>query len=217
MTIDYANFTRASNLIHIIQGVSLLLVGAAQAYAADNKESKFPLSAALLLALSGAAMFVVMLALPGGWSFSQLAEALDVRRGFYIFIAFSCVFSAAGLSLFTKELMGRAGTSWQAMGLLLLAFAGILYFLLAWRVNEEAWRQVLVFHAAVGATLLVAVAVKALDTFRPRRALHLAWAVLLLVTGLQLVTYSESDGAFAPTVVSLQSSPELPAAEVSPK
>ncbi len=217
MTLDYADFTRASNLIHLIQGASLLLVGAAQAWAADNKESKLPLSAALLLALSGAAMFVVMLALPGGWSFSRLAAALSVRRGFYIFIAFSCVFSAAGLSLFTKELLGRAGTSWQVLGLLLLAFAGILYFLLAWRVNEQAWRQVLVFHAAVGVTLLVAVAVKALDTFRPRRALHLAWAVLLLVTGLQLVSYSESDGAFAPEVVSLQSFPDLPAVQAFPE
>jgi ABC-type transport system involved in cytochrome c biogenesis permease subunit len=156
-------------------------------------------------------MFLVLYALPGGWSFPQLAASLAVRRGFYLFIAISCLFSAAGLSLVTKEALGQHGASWHGLALLLLAFAGVLYFTLPLRVNEEALGQVLVFHVAMGITLLLAVAAKALDLLRPRRALHLAWAVLLLITGLQLVSYRESDGSFAPKLVTMESSPELPA------
>ena len=98
MTIDYGDFTRASNVIHWLQGAALLVLGAAEAYALENRGMKFILAAALVLAVSGAAMFAAVLALPGGWSFAQLASALQVRRGFYLFIAFACLYGAAGLS-----------------------------------------------------------------------------------------------------------------------
>ena len=212
MTIDYSDFTRASNIIHWLQGGVLLLLGAAEAYALDNKGKKFVLAASLVLAVSGAAMFAAMLALPGGWSFSQLATALQVRRGFYLFIAFACLYSAAGLSLLTHEALGRDGGGWRALFLVLLAFAGTLYFLMAGRVNEEAWCQVLVWHSAIGFTLLLAVAARAADIFLRRRALRLAWAVLLLITGLQLVSYKETPGAFAPRLVTFESAPEVPPA-----
>lgn len=211
MTIDFADFTRASNLVHAIQGAALLLLGAAEAYAVDNKGGKVMLAAAAALTASGAAMFLAVLALPGGWSLEQLGAALSVRRGFYLFIAFACVFSAAGLSRLTQEALGREGGGWRALFLALLAFAGVLYFTMAWRVNEEAWRQVLVWHAAMGVTLLLAVAARTVHIFLPRRALGVAWAALLMITGLQLLTYRESHGAFAPRLITLQTAPELPA------
>lgn len=206
MTLDYADFTRASNLIHPIQGAALLLLGAAEAYALDNEGRRFTLIAAAALALSGALMFAVILALPGGWSPAQLALALSVRRGFYIFISFACIYSAAGLSLLTKEAVGRRGGGWLATFLVLLAFAGVLYFVLAWRVNEEAWRRVLVWHAAIGGTLLLAVAARAADALRPRRPLRLTWAALLLLTGFQLLLYREAADAFAPRLITVESS-----------
>ena len=211
MTIDYGDFTKASNVIHWLQGAALLVLGAAEAYALENRGRKFILAAALVLAVSGAAMFAAVLALPGGWSFSQLAAALQVRRGFYLFIAFSCLYGAAGLSLLAQEALGRSGGGWRALFLALLAFSGALYFMMAWRVNEEAWRQVLVWHSAIGVTLLLAVAAKTADLVFGRRALHLAWAVLLLAAGLQLAAYRETPGAFAPRLVTLESAPELPA------
>ncbi|MDD2805207.1 MAG: hypothetical protein PHV33_06600 [Elusimicrobiales bacterium] len=217
MTIDYADFTRASNLIHSIQGGALLLLGAAEAYALDNKGRKFVLAASAALALSGVAMFGAVLALPGGWSLAQLSAALSFRRGFYLFIAFACLFSAAGMSRLTQASLDRRGGGWQALFLGLLAFAGLLYFMLASRVNEEAWRQVLVWHSAMGATLLLAVAAKTADIFKPRRALHFAWSALLLVTALQLLTYRESAGAFAPLLVTVETPAEVPPVKVPAK
>lgn len=207
MTIDYGDFTRASNLIHWLQGAALLTLGAAEAYALDNKGGKFIIAASLLLAVSGAAMFAAVLGLPGGWDLAQLSAALQLRRGFHLFIAFACLYGAAGLCRLTQEALGREGGGWRAMFLLLLAFCGTLYFVLAWRVNEEAWHEVLVLHSAIGATLLLAVAAKAADVFLRRRALRLAWAVLLLITGLQLVSYKESVSAFAPRLVTMESGP----------
>ncbi len=165
MTIDYGDFTRASNLIHWLQGGALLALGAAEAYALQNKGTKVILAASIVMAASGAAMFAAALALPGGWSPAQLLAALEVRPGFYLFIAFACLYGAAGLSLLTQEALGRSGGVWRALFLAFLAFSGALYFTVAWRVNEEAWRQVLVWHSAIGATLLLAVAAKSADIF----------------------------------------------------
>jgi len=217
MIIDYADFTKASNLIHSIQGGALLLLGAAEAYALDNKGRPFILAAAAALALSGLAMVGAVLALPGGWSFEQFSAALNFRRGFYLFIAFACLFSAAGMSRLTQAALDRRGGGWQALFLALLALAGLLYFMLASRVNEEAWRQVLVWHSAMGATLLLAVAAKVADIFKPRRALHFAWAALLLVTALQLLTYRESQGTFAPRLVTVETPAEVPPAKIPAK
>ena len=214
MTIDYGDFTKASNLIHWLQGGALLALGAAEAYAVQNKGRKVVLAASMILAASGAAMFASVLALPGGWSLGQMYAALEVRPAFYLFIAFACFYGAAGLSLLTQEALGRSGGVWRALFLAFLAFSGALYFTLAWRVNEEAWRHVLALHSAIGATLLLAVAAKSADIFFSRRALQLSWAVLLLITGLQLVSYRETDGAFAPRLVTFESAPEVPAVPV---
>lgn len=214
MTIDYGDFTRASNLVHWLQGGALLALGAAEAYTLQNKSGKVVLAASAVLATSGAAMFASVLALPGGWSLGQLFAALEVRPAFYLFIAFACLYGAAGLCLLTQQALGRSGGAWRAFFLAFLAFSGVLYFTLAWRVNEESWRQVLVLHSAIGSTLLLAVAVKLVEMFSGRRALQLSWAVLLLVTGLQLVSYRESEGAFAPRFVTFESAPELPAVPV---
>lgn len=210
MTLDFAAFTRASDLIHLLQGAALLLLGAAEAYSADNGGRKVQLASGLALALCGAGTFAVVLALPGGWDLGQLSEALALRRGFYIFIALACLYAAAGLSLFTLALLGRRGGGWQAAFLALLAAAGALYFALPWRVNEEAMREVLVWHSALGATLILAVAARTAHVFRERKALRVAWAALLMAAGLQLVSYKESAEAFAPKLIRIETSSETP-------
>jgi len=60
--------------------------------------------------------------------------------------------------------------------------------------------------------LLLAVAAKTASLFLPKRALGLAWAVLLMITGLQLVSYRESDEAFAPRLVTIKAAPAAPPA-----
>jgi hypothetical protein len=208
MTPAYADFTRASDLIHAAQGAALLLLGVAQFLALKNNGRRWTMAAAVALALAGAAMFAAVLGLPGGWSFAALGEALAFRSGFYVFLAFSFVFTAAGLSLLTHEALGRSG-GWQAVFLALLAFAGALYFLLAWRVNEAAWRAVLLRHSVIGATLLLAVAARAAAFYLRRPALNSAWAALLLLTGLQLISYREAEETFGPRLVTIQTSPEM--------
>lgn len=212
MTLDFADFAKASDLSHLAQGAALLLLGAAEAWTLDNTNRRFIIAAAAALALSGVVMFLAVLGLPGGWSFERLGEALTFRRGFYLFIAFAFVYAAAGFSLLTHEALGRRGSGWQAIFLALLAFAGALYFVLAWRVNPEAWREVLVWHSAIGATLLLAVSARIASLFSPRRALGLAWAALLMITGLQLVSYRESKEAFAPRLVTIEAVPAAPPA-----
>ncbi|PJA12986.1 MAG: hypothetical protein COX65_07705 [Elusimicrobia bacterium CG_4_10_14_0_2_um_filter_56_8] len=216
MIIDYAGFTRASNLVHLLQGSALLLLGSAEAYSLKNNGKKYMLAVSLLVAVLGAAMFVAVLALPGGWDFSRLAQALQARRGFYLFISFACLYGAAGLSRFMHELSDRGGSGWMALFLALLASSGALYFLMAWRVNEEAWRQVLAWHSAIGLTLLLAVAAKSAELFLKRRALQAAWAALLIFAGLQLAAYKEAPGSFAPRLVTIESSPAATPARPKP-
>ena len=210
MTVDYESFTRASTAIHIAQGAALFLLGAAEAYSHDNPDARAVLAGPLALLAAAAAVPLIMLGVTGHWDFGQLKAALEIRRGFYLFIAFACLFGAAGLSRLTLAALKKDGGGWQAAFLFFLAAAGALYFLLAWRVNESAWRQVLAWHAAIGATLLLAVAAKTAHLFSGRRALHAAWGVLLLMAGMQLMAYREDPGTFGLHMVTFQSAPDMP-------
>jgi len=207
MTLDYGSFAKASTLIHLVQGSALVLLGAAEAYALDNPGRKAALAGPAALLLAALAMPVLIMALPANWSLDGLRLALEVRRGFLIFFAFACLFGAAGLSRLTQLALGKTGGGWQTMFFGFLVLIGLLYFLLPYRVNEEAMREVLVWHAAVGATLLLAVALKAAHSFSGRRALHVVWAVLLMMAGLQLLTYQESPGSYGLRLVTMESAP----------
>lgn len=210
MIIDYNGLARASTAIHAVQGAGLLVLGAAEAYAADNPSSRAPLAGALALLAAAAAAPLLMLALAAGWDFPLLKAVLDARRGFYLFIAFSSLFAAAGLSRITQAAVPGGGRGWQFSFLFFLAAAAGLYFLFAWRVNEAAWRQVLALHAAIGVTLALAVAAKAANIFSGRRWLHVAWGVLLLTAGAQLLLYRETPAAFGINIVTFQASPDMP-------
>lgn len=209
MMIDFDSLARASTGMHAAQGAGLFLLGAAEAYLHDNPGSRLSVAGPLALLAAAIAIPLIMLAVAAGWSPGQLKAVLDVRRGFYIFIALSCLFGSAGLSRLTQLSVGKAGGGWQAAFLFFLASAGALYFLMAWRVNEEAWRQVLAWHAAMGATLLLAAAAKAASLFSGRRSLHFAWCVLLLMTAVQLLSYREVPGAFGMRMVTFQAAPEM--------
>ena len=205
MILDYGSFASASTAIHALQGLSLLGLGAAEAYAVDNPGRRAPVAAALLMIACAAASVLAIFAMPGGWSLDQLSVALNVRRGFYLFIAFSCLYCSAGLSRLTQEALGRAGGAWRNMSLLFISCAAGLYFLLPWRVNESVWRETLALHAAIGVTLLLAVVSAAAYIMTGRRRLRIAWAVLLLAAGLQLVTYRETPAAYEMRLVTIQS------------
>ncbi len=205
MTIDYSDFTRASTLIHLAQGLALLALGAAEAYAADNPGRRARLLGAGALLLAAAAVPLIILALPGGWDLGQLRLALDVRRGFLVFVALACLFGAAGLSRLTQVLVDKEGGGWRNMFFAFLVFSALLYFYLGRRVNEEAAGEVAVWHGAIGATLLLAVAAGAAAAASGKKPLRLAWAALLLAAGLQLAVYREKPEVFGLRLVTVTS------------
>lgn len=217
MTLDYADFTKASTFIHLAQGLGLLALGAAEAYAADNPGRRVRLAGAAALLLAAAAVPLLILALPGGWSLEQMRLALDVRRGFLVFVALACLFGAAGLSRLTQVLTDKEAGGWRTMFFSFLALSALLYFYLGQRVNEEAAREVAVWHGAAGATLLLAVAAGAAAAVSGRRALRLAWAALLLAAGLQLAVYREKPDAFGLRLVTITSEAGTPAPAAGPK
>ncbi|MCM2268039.1 MAG: hypothetical protein NDI60_09745 [Elusimicrobiales bacterium] len=216
MTLDYGTFAKASTLIHLAQGAALVLLGAAEAYALDNSGRKVLLAGAAALLAAAVATPLLVLAVTANWSAEQLRLALEVRRGFLLFFAFACLFGAAGLSRLTQVALDRRGGGWQTLFFGFLALIGLLYFLLPSRVNEDAPAQVLVLHAAMGVTLLLAVAAKAAHASLGRRQLHIAWAVLLMITGLQLLTYREAPTTFGLRLVTLESAPETAPAAAKP-
>jgi hypothetical protein len=210
--IDFDSLARASTAAHAALGAGLFLLGASEAYAHDNPGSRLALAGPLALLASAVAVPLTLLGISAAWDLEQLRAVLDARRGFYLFIALACLYGSAGLSRLTQLAARRDGGGWQAAFLVFLAASGALYFMMAWRVNEEAWRQVLAWHAAIGAAVLLAAAAKAAAVLTGRRALHFAWCALLMIAALQLLTYREVPGAFGLRMVSLQSSPELPPA-----
>ena len=216
MTFNYQSFTAASTLIHIIQGVALLALGAAEACAVDNQVKKLAFAGPLCLLAAAAAIPLVILALLGGWSVEQARAALAERSGFYLFISSACLFGAAALSRITQVSKGAEKGGWYALFLFFLAAAAGLYFILPSRVNEDVWRVVFIWHAAIGSTLLLAVAFKVAYSFFGRRVLQTCWAVMLMITALQLVTYRENDKAFSPHIVAFDVAPRLPGGAVAP-
>ena len=210
MTIDFDSLARASTGMHAAQGAGLFLLAAAEAYSHDNPGGRLALVGPLALLAAALAVPLVMLAVSAGWSWEQLKGVLEARRGFYLFIALACLLGSAGLSRLTQLSVGKDGGAWQTAFLLFLASAGALYFLMAWRVNEEAWRHALAWHSAIGASLLLAAAAKAAGILTGRRALHFAWCVLLMTASVQLLAYREHPGAFGMRMVTFQAAPEMP-------
>jgi len=207
MTLDYDSFTSASTLIHAAQGAGFMLLGMTEAYSLDNPGRKATLLGPTALLAAAASIPLLMLALPGAWSLGQLRLALEMRAGFYFFLAFASLLGAAGLSRITQLALGRKEGGWQTLFLLFLALIAFMYFFMASRVNVEAWRQVMVWHAAIGVTLLLAVAFKVAHGFNGRRQLHIGWAMLLMATALQLLTYREAPEAFSLRLITFETAP----------
>ena len=204
MIVDYDSLTRASTLLHRLQGGAFLLLGAAELYALKNPGKRAELIGPLALLLAGFLGFAVILALPGGGEPGALAAALAARGGFRLFIAFSCLFLAAGLSGLMAYLTGPVARRWQVVFILLLTAVSALYFLLPWRVHEDAWRAVFVPHAVMGGALLLALLAKVISAFSGRRAFQAAWAALVLLTAVQLLAYREAAATFGPRMQTLQ-------------
>lgn len=208
MNVSYDSFARASTLLHCLQGAAFLLLGAAEVYDIQKQGRRAELVGPLAMCLAGVLGFVVILALPGGWDVKELAAALTARSGFYIFLSFSCLFAAAGLSRLMQHLIRPVHGWWQNSFLLFTAAIGVLYFTLAWRVNEEARWAVFVAHAGIGGALLLAVLAQTVYIFSGLRVLRVCWAVLLLAAAVQLLAYREPVATFGLRSVTLNSGPQ---------
>ena len=180
----------------MVQGAAFLVLGAAEAYSMDRPGRGAALIGPLALLAAAIAIPFIIFAMPGEWSLDGMSAALDARRGFYVFLAMAGLLAAAGLSRLGQDPAGRNSGNWVATSLFAFALCGVLYVMLAWRVNGEAWHQVMFRHAPMCATLILAVILKAENLVSRRRSFHMAWAVLLMITAVQLLTYTEFPEAF---------------------
>lgn len=215
MTLNLDSYNTASTVMHSAQGCALLVLALSEAYAVKKPGGKTGLAAPAAFLLSGAAMCLAMLHFLGGWDIKSALLSLELKSGFYIFVSFACFYASAGLSLLTFRSSGGKSLFWRYLFLVFLAAIGLLYFGMSGKVNPEAAAGVAAYHAAFGLTLLAAVFFKLLHELRPRRALNLAWIILLLISSFQLLSYREVPGAFDLGAVSLQaSSQSVPPAAV---
>jgi hypothetical protein len=193
---DYTVLERSSNLLHQAQGAGLLLLGLAELLAFFRPSSRLPAAGPLALLLAGLAGLAIMVLVAGGGSPAGLAGAFAERGGFRIFLAFSLLYAAAGLSLLMNALLPRP--AWRLPGPLLLAACGALYFIFPSRVSDAARDAVWLPHAAAGTALLAGAALLAASHFLARPAARAAAAGLLLTAGLTLSFYKEAPESFGP-------------------
>ena len=217
MTPDFNNFNQASNAIHVLQGAALLTLGLTEGYTLDNpRHKKINLAAPLVFVLSAAGAAVAMLYFLGGWNIDNTLSALNVKRGFYIFVAFACCYASAGLSRFTYLASDAKSGGWHYMSLVFLTAIAALYFTMGAKVSEEASYIVGTAHSAIGATLLAAVLAKFLHGFLKWKAFNVIWSALLLMTAFQLLTYRENKNSFECKTVTIQAGPEIKPSPVNP-
>lgn len=202
MNFDYELFTQASTLVHLLQGLGLLLLAAAEAWAARRPGARTDLPGGALLGLCALAAFAAMVALPGGGSLRGLSEAFAERGGFRIFVAFCSLYGAAGACLAAAA--GRERSLWRAAFVLQLAAAGALYFIFPSRLAEEARAAAQLPHAAAGAALLAAAAAAAAAWYTGRRGARAVLAALLFAAALPLLAYREHPASFGPRRVSVE-------------
>ena len=204
--VDPENFRRASAFIHVSQGAAFLVLGAAEAFAADNKVKKINFLPPAAFVFGAALMLFSMFYFLGGWKLQLFREAFELRGGFYIFAAFAWFFAAAGLSRLMALYLDEKGGLWQFFFLIFLCVIGLLYFIVPYMVNEAPWQPVFAVHLAIGFTLIAAVLMKVLNFFFEKKAFQVIWAVLILATAGQLFIYREDPGAFEYHTVTIQSS-----------
>lgn len=202
-------YNTASTVMHAAQGAALLAVGLTEAYALREPGGRIRFVSPLALLLSGAAMLLAMLYFLGGWSVKGALVSLQLKSGFYIFVSFACFYASAGLSRLTFLSSEEKHRGWHYLFLAFLAVIGLLYFGMSRKVNPEAAVAVAAYHSAFGFTLIAAVIFKFLNDLRPRKALNLAWIVLLLTSSFQLLGYREVEGAFDFRVESARFSPRV--------
>jgi len=212
MTLNFNSFNLASNAIHLMQGAALLTLGLTEAYTLDNpRHKKINPAAPLAFVLSAAGAAIAMLYFLGGWSVKNTLFALNVKRGFYIFVTFACCYAASGLSRVTYLASDEKNRGWHYLSLAFLAAIGALYFTMGGKVNEEASYIVSVAHSSIGATLLVAVLAEFLYGFLRRKAFHILWTALLIITAFQLLTYRENKNAFEYRLITTPAGPGIKA------
>jgi len=200
-----------------MQGAALLALGLTEAYTPDNPlHKKINLAAPLVFVLSAAGAAAAMLYFLGGWSVKSALFALNIKKGFYIFVALACYYASAGLSRFMYLVSDEKSRGWHYVSLIFLTAIAALYFTMGAKVNEEAADAVGAAHSAIGATLLAAVLARFLHGFLKRKALHVAWAAFLLLASFQLLTYRETRSAFEYRIVTIEAGPETKPSPVNP-
>lgn len=203
------SFNAASTAMHIMQGAALLALGLAELRPAGAPRRKMDMAASLALVLAAAGAAAAMLYFLGGWSLKDAIFALNIKKGFYVFVALACYYASAGLSRLMYLASEEKSPVWRHLSLVFLTAGAALYFTMGSKVHEEAARSVGLANSAIGGALLAALLAKVLHGFLKRRVFHIAWTALLLLASIQLLSYRENKDAFEYRLVAIQAGPEL--------
>lgn len=195
--------------MHVMQGAALLALGLAEACPAGALRRKLGVAAALALVLAAAGAAAAMLYFLGGWSVKDALFALNIKKGFYVFVAFACYYASAGLSRLMYLASEEKSATWHHISLVFLTASAALYFTMSTKVHEEAAGAVGAVNSAIGGAMLAALLAKVLHGFLKRKVFHLAWAAFLFIASIQLLAYRENKNAFEYRLVAVQSGPEL--------
>lgn len=205
MSLDPSTFSKASSLMHFLQGAAFLVLALGQIYLLRGGKKCLRAAGPAAFLLAGIGGFVAILALPGGWSPAVSSQALMARKGFQVLVGLSCLFTAAGLSGFMAMAEGAAGERWYKVSAAFIIFIALLYFLLPWRVNEAARQHALAAHYLTGGVLLPGVLAGLAHAFTGRIVFLRACAFFFIVAAVQLMFYREVPEAYEPYQVTYTS------------
>lgn len=195
---DPSVFSKASSVMHFLQGAAFLVLAAGQIYAQRSGKKRLSAAGPAAFLLAGIGGFVTILALPGGWSPAASTQALMARKGFQVLVGLSCLFTAAGLSGLMAMAEGAVGERWYKVFAAFVTFIAVLYFLVPWRVNEAARQHALAAHYLTGGVLLLGVLAGLAHAFTGRLAFLRACAFFFIVAAVQLMFYREVPAAYEP-------------------
>jgi len=205
MSLDPSAFSKASSLIHFLQGTAFFVLASAQIYVQRGGRKLLRAAGPAAFFIAGLGGLAVILALPGGWSPAAATHALVARKGFQIFVGLSFLFTAAGLSGFMAMAGGAAGERWHKVFAAFVMFIAVLYFLVPWRINDIARQHALTPHYLTGGMLLLGVLAGLAHSFSGKVAFLRACAFFFIVAAVQLMFYREVPAAYEPFMVTFTS------------
>jgi len=193
---DYSLYSRASTVIHAVQGASLFLWGAAVVYGLFKPQSRVPAAGASFMLAAGAAGLYMILEYLGGGSPDRMFSALQDRGSFYLLVGQSLLFCTAGFVAVMGLISSGMKKFWRIFFVIIVLGIAAVYFMYPYGLVDTARRQAAEWHNIIGALTAAAAAAELAGVFLHGKAARAVLAVLLFLCSALLLQYRESDTAY---------------------